>query len=59
MFCHVSGEPFPNVEWLKNDEPIKYELPHKYTIIGNGTSLRIHNITYSDTGLKALRIHVD
>lgn len=50
MFCHVIGEPFPKVEWLKNDEPLKLEIPLKYEIIGNGTELQIHNIGYADTG---------
>ncbi|XP_075233144.1 follistatin-related protein 5-like isoform X3 [Lycorma delicatula] len=50
MFCHVIGEPFPKVEWLKNDEPLKLDTLQKYDIIGNGTELRIHNIGYADTG---------
>ncbi|XP_071439347.1 follistatin-related protein 5-like isoform X2 [Hetaerina americana] len=50
MFCHVVGEPFPKVEWLKNDEPLKIDVPNKYEIIGNGTELQIHNIAYADTG---------
>ncbi|KAG8235847.1 hypothetical protein J437_LFUL015640 [Ladona fulva] len=50
MFCHVVGEPFPKVEWLKNDEPLKVDVPNKYEIVGNGTELRVHNIAYADTG---------
>lgn len=51
MFCHVIGEPFPNIEWLKNDEKINHTMYHeKYEIIGSGTSLKIKNIGYSDTG---------
>ncbi|XP_057664949.1 follistatin-related protein 5-like [Diorhabda carinulata] len=50
MLCHVAGEPFPKVEWLKNDEHLKTEIPRKYQIIGNGTSLRIRNIAFADTG---------
>lgn len=50
MFCHVVGEPFPKVEWLKNDEPLKEEEPMKYEVIGNGTELQIHDIGYADTG---------
>lgn len=38
------------VEWLKNDEPLKLDSLQKYDIIGNGTELRIHNIGYADTG---------
>ncbi|XP_014287301.1 follistatin-related protein 5 isoform X2 [Halyomorpha halys] len=51
MFCHVIGEPFPKVEWLKNDEPLKLNsAANKYILIGNGTELRVHDITYADTG---------
>ncbi|KAL1123314.1 hypothetical protein AAG570_002400 [Ranatra chinensis] len=50
MFCHVIGEPFPKVEWLKNDEPLKLSAENKYVLIGNGTELRLHNIAYADTG---------
>lgn len=50
MFCHVTGEPFPTVTWLKNDEPLHVDQPHKYEIIGNGTALKVHNISFSDTG---------
>lgn len=51
MFCHVIGEPFPKVEWLKNDEPLKLiPASNKYTLIGNGTELRVDDITYADTG---------
>lgn len=82
MFCHVCGEPFPNVVWLKNDEPLHFAkaIPsdstnitakaldiarimdnisiiqasqpenEKYEIKGNGSSLKIRNIEYSDTG---------
>jgi hypothetical protein len=38
------------VEWLKNDEPLKLDVPHKYKIIGNGTELQLHKIAYADTG---------
>ncbi|KAK7788916.1 hypothetical protein R5R35_007352 [Gryllus longicercus] len=50
MFCHVIGEPFPKVEWLKNDESLKMDNGQKYEIIGNGTELQLHNIGYADTG---------
>uniref|UniRef100_A0A6P7FSV5 Follistatin-related protein 5-like isoform X1 n=1 Tax=Diabrotica virgifera virgifera TaxID=50390 RepID=A0A6P7FSV5_DIAVI len=50
MLCHVAGEPFPKVEWLKNNEPLKMDRSRKYQIIGNGTSLRIRNIEFADTG---------
>ncbi|KAK7603150.1 hypothetical protein V9T40_003149 [Parthenolecanium corni] len=50
MFCHVIGEPFPKVEWLKNDEPFRLDLIRKYDIVGNGTELKVHNIEYADTG---------
>lgn len=50
MFCHVVGEPFPSVEWLKNDEQLKSEMPLKYEVLGNGTELKINDIGYADTG---------
>ncbi|KAL1494445.1 hypothetical protein ABEB36_010043 [Hypothenemus hampei] len=51
MYCHVSGEPFPQVEWLKNDEILRIEENSgKYQFIGNGTSLKVTKIKYADTG---------
>jgi len=38
------------VEWLKNDEPLRLDTPHKYKVIGNGTELQLHKIAYADTG---------
>lgn len=35
---------------MKNDEPLKTDIARKYQIIGNGTSLRIRNIGFADTG---------
>ncbi|KAJ8924834.1 hypothetical protein NQ315_000988 [Exocentrus adspersus] len=50
MLCHVAGEPFPKVEWLKNDDHLRLDTPRKYQIIGNGTALKIKNIAFADTG---------
>lgn len=49
MWCNVVGEPLPNVEWLKNDEPLHADA-EKYEVIGNGTKLVVRNIAYADTG---------
>lgn len=48
--CHVAGEPLPQVQWLKNDEPLTSNQSDKYDIIGNGTKLIIKNVDYADTG---------
>ncbi|XP_071050414.1 follistatin-related protein 5-like isoform X2 [Onthophagus taurus] len=50
MYCHVAGEPFPKVEWLKNDESLRMDNGHKYQIVGNGTALKIRKISFADTG---------
>ncbi|KAL7644797.1 UNVERIFIED_CONTAM: hypothetical protein RMT77_004610 [Armadillidium vulgare] len=50
MRCRATGEPFPKVEWLKNDEPLRMDIPNKYSVIGNGTQLHVRNIGYADTG---------
>ena len=38
------------VEWLKNEEPLRVDIPHKYEVLGNGTQLRVRNIGFADTG---------
>ncbi|XP_078050075.1 follistatin-like 5 [Augochlora pura] len=48
--CHVAGEPLPQVQWLKNDEPLSADRSDKYDIVGNGTKLVIKNVDYADTG---------
>lgn len=50
MFCHVAGEPFPKVEWLKNDDSLRMENTKKYQLVGNGTALKIEDIGFADTG---------
>lgn len=47
--CYSVGEFFPSLEWLKNETPLD-EMNTKYSIIGNGTTLRINNLSFSDTG---------
>lgn len=51
VFCHVTGEPFPQVQWLKGEEPLRATDPRKYVTIGNGTELRIRHVDYTDTGV--------
>lgn len=48
IFCHSLGEFSPEFSWLKNEEPLE-QNDEKYTIIGNGTLLRINDLTYFDT----------
>ncbi|XP_065567373.1 follistatin-related protein 5-like [Artemia franciscana] len=49
--CHATGEPFPKVEWLKNDAPIALSrLDDKYSIRGESSVLKISQINYADTG---------
>jgi follistatin-related protein 5 len=38
------------VEWLKNDEPLRGLEAGKYEMVGNGTELRVRRISYADTG---------
>lgn len=49
IICHSLGEFVPSLEWLKNEKPLERNNI-KYTIIGNGTSLKINNLSFSDTG---------
>lgn len=49
ILCHVTGEPFPDVQWLKNDVALDTSNA-RFEVIGNGSRLRIHNTTYADTG---------
>lgn len=50
ILCHAIGGMIGNIEWLKNDKPLYVENDGKYKMIGNGTSLSINNLEYSDTG---------
>lgn len=46
--CRASGEPFPVVQWLKNDEQI--EFSDKIELLGDSVGIRLRNAGYSDTG---------
>lgn len=54
ILCRVSSEPLSQVVWLKNNEPLN-ETDTRIVLSGNGTTLRIHNATYTDTGAYACR----
>lgn len=49
IICYSIGEFFPSLNWLKNEKPLEVSN-EKYTIMGNGTSLVINNLSFSDTG---------
>lgn len=49
MLCHATGEPQPEIVWLKNNAQLD-SADGRVEMVGNGTALRIHNVTYTDTG---------
>lgn len=51
--CSIIGEPVPYIKWMKNDETIQMDgakASSKYEFVGNGSTIRIKNIQYADTG---------
>lgn len=50
ILCHAIGGMQAQIEWMKNDKPLELDGSGKYTIIGNGTSLTVNRLDYSDTG---------
>ncbi|ODN02108.1 Follistatin-related protein 5 [Orchesella cincta] len=48
MECRAQGEPLPAVRWLKNDNPV-IPSKDKYTIAGDGITLKVKDINFSDT----------
>lgn len=48
FFCHSFGDYASSLLWLKNGKPLE-KNEEKYTIVGNGTMLKINNLTYFDT----------
>lgn len=51
LLCRVSGNPQPEVRWLKNDAPVVQE-PRRVSIrsMPYGSRLRIRNLDTTDTG---------
>ena len=49
IICHSISEHAPFLGWLKNERSLEND-EMKYSILGNGTSLKINELTYSDTG---------
>lgn len=47
--CTAKGNPFPNVTWLFNAEPISLSLSHRFKI--SGSSLSITDVTPQDEGV--------
>lgn len=50
IVCHSLGEFVPSLGWLKNEKPLDESDGSKYTVLGNGTLLRINDLSFSDTG---------
>lgn len=50
IVCLSIGEFVNSIDWLKNEKPIDSSMPGKFTVLGNGTMLKINHLTYSDTG---------
>lgn len=49
MECRAQGEPLPAVRWLKNDNLV-VPSQNKYSITGEGITLKVKDINFSDTG---------
>ena len=47
LFCPVTGNPTPEIIWLKDGEPL--ELDSRVTMEADGHELRIHNASVPDT----------
>lgn len=50
IVCYSIGEFYSTLGWLKNEKQLEAADDTKYTILGNGTSLKINDLTFSDTG---------
>lgn len=50
IVCYSVGDFVSSIEWLKNEKPLDEAVAGKFSILGNGTSLRINSLTFSDTG---------
>ncbi|CAF92417.1 unnamed protein product, partial [Tetraodon nigroviridis] len=48
--CEVSGEPFPDIEWLKDNMPINVSSNIKLSCSQNVLDLEIWNVTAADSG---------
>lgn len=49
IVCHSISEFATSLGWMKNEHSLPSDEA-KFTILGNGTSLRINDLTYADTG---------
>jgi follistatin-related protein 5 len=50
IVCLSIGEFVTSIDWSKNEKPLDGSIKGKFTVLGNGTSLRINHLSYSDTG---------
>lgn len=52
IICHSVGEYIPALKWHKNDKSLDFSTmsENKYSVIGNGTILKIKSLSFSDTG---------
>ncbi|CAG0897541.1 unnamed protein product [Darwinula stevensoni] len=50
MECWVGGHPPPQVEWLKNDDPVHVSPEATFQVVGEGRELILEGVDYADTG---------
>jgi follistatin-related protein 5 len=50
IVCLSIGEFVTSIDWSKNEKALDDSIEGKFRVLGNGTSLKINNLSYSDTG---------
>ncbi|CAO2589522.1 Myom3 [Lemmus lemmus] len=50
LTCVISGDPYPEISWLKNDQPVSFLDRYRMEVKGTEVTITIEKVTSEDSG---------
>ncbi|KAM9320124.1 myomesin-3 [Gastrophryne carolinensis] len=56
LTCHISGDPAPEISWVKNEKPVVFKNRYKLDVKGTVVTMTIEKICAEDSGRFAITV---